>query len=90
MADKDTKAAPADIAKLSFEDALQELQDLVRRLEKGQAKLEDAVRDYERGIALKTHCEMKLREAREKVEKIIVGEDGTLRAEPAGFDEGSK
>ena len=50
---------PADIAKLSFEDALDELQALVRTLEKGESKLDQAVQSYERGVALKRHCENK-------------------------------
>ena len=48
---------PPDIAKLSFEDALKELEDIVRRLETGNAKLDDALGAYERGALLKQHCE---------------------------------
>ena len=54
---------PADIAALSFEEALAELQELVKRLERGDNKLEEAIKAYERGAALKRHCEAKLREA---------------------------
>ena len=77
---------PADIAALSFEEALAELQELVKRLERGDNKLEEAIKAYERGAALKRHCEAKLREAQLKVEKIVLSPDGTVAAEPARFD----
>lgn len=77
---------PADIAKLSFEDALDELQALVRTLEKGESKLDQAVQSYERGVALKRHCEIKLREAQAKVDKIVLSAEGAVSAEPAGID----
>ena len=77
---------PLAIEEMSFEEALSELQALVKALEKGDAKLEEAIQAYERGAALKRHCEKKLREAQEKVDKIIVGSDGRLASEPAKFD----
>jgi exodeoxyribonuclease VII small subunit len=67
---------PADIAKLSFEEAMSELEKLVRQLEKGDAKLDDAINAYERGASLKRHCEVKLREAQAKIERIAIGPDG--------------
>lgn len=73
---------PPDIAKLSFEDALAELEKIVRALEEGRGKLEDSIRAYERGALLKKHCEQKLREAQAKVEKIVIGPDGKPSAEP--------
>lgn len=73
-----TKAIDA----LSFEEALGELEGIVRSLEGGKAPLEDSITFYERGIALKTHCESKLRDAQAKIEKITVGKDGTLKTEP--------
>ena len=73
---------PADIAALSFEDALVELEKLVRQLEDGKAKLDDAVKAYERGALLKRHCETKLREAQAKIELITVGADGTISTKP--------
>jgi len=76
-------AAVAEIANLSFEDALAELEKIVRDLETGQAKLDDAIAAYERGAALKQHCEAKLREAQAKVDKIVTGPDGENRLEPA-------
>ncbi len=68
MADKQEPAIEA----MSFEEALNELQGLVKALEKGEAKLDEAIRAYERGAALKQHCERKLREAQAKVDKIVV------------------
>ncbi len=50
----------ADIAAMSFEDALAELEQIVRRLEAGQVKLDEAIQSYERGAQLKRHCELKL------------------------------
>ena len=69
---------PADIAALSFEDALAELEKLVKQLEDGKAKLDDAIKSYERGALLKRHCETKLREAQAKIEQITVGADGAV------------
>ena len=69
---------PQPIENLSFEDALGELETIVKSLETGQAKLEDSISSYERGIALKNHCEKKLREAQAKIEKITVSGDGQL------------
>jgi len=77
---------PSDIAALSFEDALTELERIVRQLEEGKAKLDDAIRFYERGTLLKRHCELKLREAQAKVDRITVGADGVVGVEPAGLD----
>ena len=79
-------AAAADVARLSFEDALAELETIVRGLEGGQLKLADAIGAYERGAALKQHCEMKLKEAQLKVEKIVLGADGKPQAVPADID----
>jgi exodeoxyribonuclease VII small subunit len=83
MADGKKQAAIED---LSFEEALAELQALVKALEKGDSKLEEAIRAYERGAALKRHCEKKLREAQEKVDRIVVGTDGSLSSQPAKFE----
>ncbi len=76
----------ADIAKMSFEDALQELEGIVRNLESGKGNLDTAIDSYERGAALKKHCEAKLREAKEKIDKITAGADGKLGAEPVDLD----
>lgn len=70
----------SDMTNLSFETALRELETIVRRLETGEGELENAIADYERGMALKTHCERKLADARMKVEKIVQGEGGASTA----------
>ena len=74
-----------DIAGMSFEDALAELERIVRDLEAGQGKLDDAISSYERGALLKAHCEAKLRDAEAKVERITRAADGNLVAESAGL-----
>ena len=83
MADK---KIPADIAKMSFEDALEELEEIVGDLEQGSNKLDDAISAYERGTFLKKHCEAKLRKAKARIDKISVGEDGEATAEPADIE----
>ncbi len=67
-----------EIAAMSFEDALASLESIVRGLEGGQQKLEDAITCYERGAALKKHCEAKLAEAEARVQAIVARADGTL------------
>ncbi len=67
-----------EIAGLSFEDALAELEKIVRGLEGGQQKLEDAITAYERGAVLRRHCEAKLAEAEARVQAIVERADGTL------------
>lgn len=64
---------------MSFEEALAELEAIVGALESGKAPLEQSIQSYERGIALKKHCESKLAEAREKIEKITLGPDGAVQ-----------
>ena len=78
-------ADTSDIAALSFEQALAELEKIVSELESGQAPLERSIEVYERGAALKAHCESRLEAARLRVEKIVVGAGGTS-AEPAEFN----
>ena len=72
----------ADIAALSFEAAMKELEAIVRALESGSSDLEKAIADYERGNALKTHCLAKLSEAKLKVEQIQMKADGSLATAP--------
>ncbi len=74
--------AGSDIAGLSFEDALAELEAIVQRLEAGEGKLDEAIDAYERGAALKRHCEAKLREAQARIDRIVVAEDGSVATEP--------
>jgi exodeoxyribonuclease VII small subunit len=77
---------PADIAKMSFEDALKELEDIVRALEQGKGKLDESVAAYERGATLKRHCEAKLAEAGARIERIQISAG---RPVAAPFDAGS-
>ncbi len=74
------------IASLSFEGALAELEEIVRQLEQGKGELEDAIGAYERGAALKKHCELKLKEAKARVEKIKFGSDGPEGLEQIDLD----
>ena len=76
-------ALPKDIAGLSFEDALKELETIVQQLEQGKTKLDEAITAYERGALLKRHCEQKLAEAKMKVEKISFSADGSVTSQPA-------
>ncbi|MBO5285000.1 MAG: exodeoxyribonuclease VII small subunit [Alphaproteobacteria bacterium] len=71
-----------DLNKISFEEALLELENIVRELESGQIKLDDAVTAYEKAVALKKICQDKLAAATLKVEKIEAGLDGTLKTVP--------
>jgi exodeoxyribonuclease VII small subunit len=69
--EKLTPDALSDIKDMTFEKAMGELESLVRRLEEGRLSLEDAISSYERGTALRTHCEAKLRAAKLKVEQVL-------------------
>jgi len=82
----DDSVEPLDIAQMSFEDALAELEQIVRRLEAGQVKLDEAIRCYERGARLKQHCAARLDEAQQRVDRIVVGSDGTITARPEHLD----
>ncbi len=74
--------AKPDVSALSFEDALAELEQIVRGLENGQQKLADAIDAYERGAALRKHCETKLTEAEARVAAIVQNADGSLSTRP--------
>ena len=67
---------PSDIASLPFEKALDELEGIVQRLEKGSVPLEESIVIYERGEALKRHCEALLKRAEARIERITVGPNG--------------
>ncbi len=77
---------PADIKAMKFEDALGELEKIVRSLDAGDTKLDDAISAYERGALLKAHCEAKLAEARARVDKISLTAGGAATSEPADLD----
>ena len=75
----DAAAAPAPdpaIAALSFEAAMGELETIVRRLESGDVSLEESVSLYERGHALRSHCEARLAAAQARIEQVSLGADG--------------
>ena len=65
-----------EIAEMSFEEAMKELVATVGKLEHGEATLEDSIRLYERGAALRAHCDKVLRAAEERVEKITLAANG--------------
>ena len=69
-------AEELDIASLPFEKALSLLEEIVARLESGKVDLEDSIRIYERGEALRKHCEAKLKEAEARIEKITLSSAG--------------
>ena len=71
-----------DIATMSFEKALKELESIVGRLERGDVELEESIIIYERGEALKDHCDRLLKQAEAKVERLTFSETGT----PAGTE----
>ncbi len=77
----------AQIADLSFEDALRSLEDVVRRLEGGDVPLDQSIDLYERGEALRRHCQARLDAAQERIEKIVQGPDGKPQG-TAPFDAG--
>ncbi|MEP1206610.1 MAG: exodeoxyribonuclease VII small subunit [Rhizobiaceae bacterium] len=68
-----------DVSKLSFEQALDQLEKIVDRLERGDVALDESIKIYEQGEALKKHCATLLQAAEDKVEKIRVGADGTAK-----------
>jgi exodeoxyribonuclease VII small subunit len=78
-------AADQDLSALSFEQALAELERIVAQLERGDVALEESIRAYERGAALKSHCEAKLKDAQLKVEQIVLTPEG-VRIEPANLE----
>jgi exodeoxyribonuclease VII small subunit len=81
MAEESEALLPA-VESLSFEAALAELEQIVSRLEQGEVDLEDSIALYERGTALRAHCEKKLKGAEARLEKIVIGPDGAKGTEP--------
>ncbi|MFY7961805.1 MAG: exodeoxyribonuclease VII small subunit [Elsteraceae bacterium] len=73
---------PDSILALGFEEAMAELETIVRRLEEGKGRLDDAISSYERGALLRRHCEAKLKEAQAKIDKITLGADGAPATSP--------
>lgn len=73
---EDAATAPRTVEDLSFEEALAELEAIVSRLEQGKGNLADAIGDYERGTALRKHCEARLGEAEARLQAIVDGPSG--------------
>jgi len=89
MVDPATTKPPAkhpDIAAMSFEKALRELESIVGRLERGDVELEESISIYERGEALKEHCDRLLRQAEAKVEKLTFAAGEPTGTEPFKAD----
>jgi exodeoxyribonuclease VII small subunit len=74
-AEQGPETAP-ELANLPFEKALDELEQIVRRLERGEVPLEESIQIYERGEALKRHCESLLKRAEARIEKITLSPSG--------------
>ena len=79
-----TKMKP--VKEMSFEEALAELETIVRQLEQGEVELEQSIAIYERGAELKAHCDARLKAAELKVKQIVQGGDGEVTTEPASFE----
>ncbi|SFI48822.1 exodeoxyribonuclease VII small subunit [Albimonas pacifica] len=77
---------PKPVEELSFEEAMRELEQVVDRLESGDAPLDASIALYERGAKLKAHCEAKLKAAELKVAQIAEAPDGTVSARPSQVD----
>ena len=82
MSTKNKTENSAPVESLSFEAALKELESIVSRLEQGEVDLEDSITLYERGQALKAHCEKKLKSAEGRLEKVVLGSSGPTGSEP--------
>lgn len=79
--------AGSEISELSFEAALKRLEEIVRKLESGEASLDESIELYAEGDRLKQQCEARLQSAQARIEKIQIGRDGS----PSGttpFDAG--
>ena len=70
------------IKEMTFENALNELESIVSKLERGEVTPEESIAIYERGAKLKSHCEGKLKDAQLKVEKIVLDKDGKVETVP--------
>ncbi|MFC7049161.1 exodeoxyribonuclease VII small subunit [Emcibacter nanhaiensis] len=83
MADKSEKMElPEDIRAMNFEDALSALEQIVQNLESGDVSLENSIEIYTRGTQLRQHCDEKLKDASERIEKITRQQSGALATEP--------
>jgi len=76
------------VENISFEEALAELEKIVRHLESGGGDLKSSIDSYERGMILKQHCEARLKEAQTRIEKITVSADGKVTTAPFPVSDG--
>lgn len=74
------------IEEMSFEEALEELSSIVNNIDNGIETLDGAIASFERGISLKSHCQKQLKNAQQKVEKIIQNSDGKISTEAVKLD----
>ena len=81
MAESKSTDSNAPVESLSFESALRELEGIVAKLEQGEVDLEDSIVLYERGQALKSHCEQKLKAAEGRLEKVVRSASGGFSTE---------
>ncbi|MBX2849516.1 MAG: exodeoxyribonuclease VII small subunit [Acidiferrobacterales bacterium] len=72
----------AKLDKLNFEQAYQELENIVQRMERGEQELEASLTDFERGVALMKHCHSKLKDAEQKVDILVKDNEGLFATEP--------
>ena len=82
-----TEFSQEEIENLSFEAALEKLENIVDDLERGDVSLADSIATFEHGSALKKHCEKTLREAELKVEEIVQRNDGSVTTKALIFDD---
>ena len=75
------------LSNLPFEEAMRELENIVRKLEEGRLPLDEAIKSYERGAVLRTHCETLLKEAKLKVDQIIISPEGVLSLERSSLED---
>ncbi len=83
MSDNDSSAS-TDLSR--FEETLQELETLVRRLEQGEMPLEESLKAFERGVRLTRECQQSLRAAEQRVEQVMENEQGELEQRPFSED----
>jgi exodeoxyribonuclease VII small subunit len=74
--------ATTDLKELDFENAYQELEGIVERMERGEQDLEKSLTDFERGVSLMKHCHSKLKDAEQKVDILVKDNDGLFSTEP--------
>ena len=87
MAGVEQQEGQQPIDKLSYEDALLELENLIRKLETGSVDLADSIASYERGVALAAHCSRLLEDTEKKVQRLVLGPRGEPSEVPMDLDD---